>query len=312
MRRWFTPFFPKQPQGAQTRARRVRALDNGEHVLRIANATCYNQQVDSSLYQYLTCPRCRGTSFTAEQPACTACGLNVAKTDRGYYDLIDSARLGEPTAATAEQRLMESELVARVYDRLWRPAFVRVLAGKGAGARVGGISGEMFIHKHSLGLDDREGPWLDLSCGPGVFSRALAAAAPTSLVIGLDISRAMLDVAKTRCSAYTNVAFVRADAHTLPFRNGVFGGVNNAGALHAYDDPEQVFREVLRNLRPGGVFVGSTFGEAPSLFGRVTARIAGIRRFAPSELRGWLSRIGFCDYEDVRLDGAIIFRVRKP
>jgi hypothetical protein len=56
----------------------------------------------------------------------------------------------------------------------------------------------------------------------------------------------------------------------------------------------------------------STFAEAPSLLGRLAARAAGIRRFEPSELRAWLQRIGFADYEDVRLGGALVFRVRRP
>ena len=30
----------------------------------------------------------------------------------------------------------------------------------------------------------------------------------------------------------------------------------------------------------------------------LAARAAGIRRFEPSELRAWLQRIGFADYED--------------
>jgi SAM-dependent methyltransferase len=226
-------------------------------------------------------------------------------------DLIDGSA-GEAPAATTEQRLMESELVARLYDRFWRPTFVRLFAGKGAGASVGGLSGELFIHKHGLGLDDRSGPWLDLSCGPGAFARALAAAAPGALIVGLDISRAMLDVAAQRTAGYTNVVLVRGDAHALPFTDGAFGGVNNAGALHAYDDPELVFREVRRVLAPGGHYVGSTFAEAPSLLGRLTARAAGIRRFEPSELRAWLQRIGFADYEDIRLGGALVFRVRRP
>ena len=207
---------------------------------------------------------------------------------------------------------MESELVARVYERLWRPTFVRMLAGRGAGAAVGGVSGELFIHKTSLGLDERPGPWLDLSCGSGAFTRALAAAAPGALVVGLDISRAMLSVAAERTAGYSNAVLVRGDAHTLPFVDGAFGGVNNAGALHAYDDPELVFREVRRVLRPGGVYVGSTFAEAPSIFGRIAARAAGIRRFEPGELRAWLQRIGFSDYEDVKLGGAFVFRVRRP
>jgi ubiquinone/menaquinone biosynthesis C-methylase UbiE len=140
----------------------------------------------------------------------------------------------------------------------------------------------------------------------------MGAAAPGAWVVGLDVSRAMLEVAGRRVHGYANVALVRADAHDLPFGDGVFGGVNNAGALHAYDDPEAVFSEVLRVLAKGGVFVGSTFAPSRSLVGRVAARVGGIRRFEPSELRGWLSRVGFADYEEIRLGGAFVFRVKRP
>ena len=51
------------------------------------------------------------------------------------------------------------------------------------------------------------------------------------------------------------------------------------------NDPELVFREIRRVLRPGGLYVGSTFAEAPSLLGRLAARAAGIRRFETAELR---------------------------
>ncbi len=261
----------------------------------------------------LACPRCRAEAPFKDlrAPRCRSCGLEPALSVPGVLDLLDTSA-GEPPTVTAEQRLMESELVARLYDRFWRPTFVRLFAGKGAGAAVGGLSGELFIHKHSLGLDDRTGPWLDLSCGPGAFARALAAAAPGALIVGLDISRAMLDVAAQRTAGYSNVVLIRADAHALPFGDAVFAGVNNAGALHAYDDPEIVFREIRRVLKAGGHYVGSTFAETPSLLGRVAARATGIRRFETSELRAWLQRIGFADYEDVRLGGALVFRVRRP
>jgi SAM-dependent methyltransferase len=273
----------------------------------------YNRCVDPAVLPILACPRCRAEAPFKDlrNPRCRACGHEPAVGLPGVLDLVDSTA-GEAPTVTTEQRLMESELVARIYDRFWRPTFVRLFAGKGAGAAVGGLSGELFIHKHSLGLDDRTGPWLDLSCGPGAFARALAAAAPGALVVGLDISRAMLDVAAQRTAGYSNVVLVRADAHALPFVDGAVAGVNNAGALHAYDDPELVFREVRRVLRPGGLYVGSTFAEAPSLLGRIAARAAGIRRFQPGELRAWLQRIGFADYEDVRLGGAFVFRVRRP
>jgi SAM-dependent methyltransferase len=273
----------------------------------------YKHVVDPAVLPLLSCPRCRADAPFKDlrSPRCRACGLEPTQSVSGMLDLIDSTA-GEAPTVTAEQRLMESELVARIYDRFWRPSFVRLFAGKGAGATVGGLAGELFIHKHGLGLDDRNGPWLDLSCGPGAFARALAAAAPGALVVGLDISRAMLEVAAQRTAGYTNVVLIRGDAHALPFIDGAFAGVNNAGSLHAYDDPELVFREVRRVLAPGGHYVGSTFAETPSLLGRLAARAAGIRRFEPSELRAWLQRIGFADYEELRLGGALVFRVRRP
>src|SRR5262249_48693686 len=124
--------------------------------------------VDPHVLPLLRCPRCHAVgSFTgARALACHKCKLAI-DAERGFYDLLDVAPRGEPAASTTEQRLMESELVARMYERIWRPAFVRLFAGKGAGAAVGGFAGEMFIHKHALALDDKHGPWLDLSCGPG-------------------------------------------------------------------------------------------------------------------------------------------------
>ena len=236
----------------------------------------------------LRCPSCRAEDLhrRGRQLECRACGRSHPER-AGYVDLLVGSARGEPPPTTAEQRLMESELIARVYERFWRPAFVRLLAGSGASGATGGFPGEFFIHKNALGLDDRGGPWLD-------------------------ISRAMLETAARRMHGYGNVCLVRADAHDLPFTSECFAGVNNAGALHVYDDPEAVFREVIRVLEPGGIYVGSTFAQSRSPLSRLTARVAGIRRFDPPELRAWLSRIGFADYEEIRPGDALIFRVRKP
>jgi SAM-dependent methyltransferase len=257
----------------------------------------------------LRCPACRTAPLErrGRDLACPACATPIAIGP--YLDMLGG---GAPAPSSAEQRMMESELVARLYERFWRPSFVRLMAGGGAASATGGFAGEFFLHKNAMGMDDRSGPWLDLSCGPGVFTRAMAAASPGDWVAGLDISRAMLEIAARRVHGYANVVLVRADAHDLPLASGAFAGVNNAGALHAYDDPEAVFCEVLRVLQKGGVFVGSTFAPSRSLTGRIAARIGGIRRFEPSELRAWLSRVGFADYEEIRLGGAFVFRVKKP
>ena len=230
----------------------------------------------------------------------------------GYIDLLDLSARSDLTVLSAEQRLMESELIARVYERFWRPTFVRILAGSGAKRGTGGFTGELFIHKNSLAMEDREGPWLDLSCGSGLFTRGMAASTPTELVIGVDISRAMLEVAARRVKGYGNVVLVRADAHNIPFADSSMSGVNNSSALHSYDDTRQAFEEIRRVLRPGGIYVASTYSKSKSMVGRLGARIAGIRRFETSELQAQLSRIGFADYEEIRFGDSFVFRVRKP
>jgi SAM-dependent methyltransferase len=270
--------------------------------------------VDSAVVSLLRCPSCKSDTLSSENHvlACHRCDHRYPRSDAGYWDLLQAGAAGEPAASMPAQRLMESELVARIYERFWRPSMVRVLAGRGAAGAAGGFAGEFFIHKNSLGMDDRRGPWLDLSCGPGLFTRAMAAASPGQWVIGLDISKAMLDEAAKRTRAYDNVALIRADAHDLPFADRQLAGINNAGALHVYDDPEAAFTEVLRVLQPNGVYVGSTFAPATRAIGRFASRITGIRRFDPPELRAWLSSVGFRDYEEIRLGDGFIFKARKP
>lgn len=255
------------------------------------------------------CPECSSAGLARNGRAlrCPTCETRYPD-ERGFFDLL----LGDAQAITTEQRLMESELVARLYDRVVRPTYVRLLGGRGASQGAGGFQGELFIYKNALATEDREGPWLDLSCGSGLVTRALASAAPGDWVIGADISRPMLEAAARRVRGYGNVVLVRADAHDIPVEDKTVGGVCIASALHVYSDPERVFSEVLRTLRRGGVFVASAFHHKTSFFHRFAGRLGGIRRYDPHELRAWLSRVGFVDYDEIKLGGAFIFRVRRP
>ena len=72
--------------------------------------------MDPAVLPILACPRCRTAAPFPDlrRPRCTACGLEPAPTEGGFLDLIDVAVGGEPTAHNTEQRLMESDLVARV------------------------------------------------------------------------------------------------------------------------------------------------------------------------------------------------------
>lgn len=93
------------------------------------------------------------------------------------------------------------------------------------------------------------GRYLDLACGTGNYTRALAAAG--GLWHGADISEVMLAQARAKPST---VAWTRADTAALPFEDGSFDGVVCTLAVHHFGDLTAAFREVRRVLA-GGRFV---------------------------------------------------------
>ena len=98
---------------------------------------------------------------------------------------------------------------------------------------------------------------LDLCCGQGVLTDALARAGATAT--GLDFSYRMLDVARARGSS---AEFVQGDAATLPFEDARFDAITcNFGFSHLPDRPAAL-AEMARVLRPGGQLYMS-FWEAP-------------------------------------------------
>ncbi len=98
------------------------------------------------------------------------------------------------------------------------------------------------------------GRLLDLGCGTGLLSRALSGR-DSLQVIGCDIAEGMLEVARGH-----GVDAVYGDAESLPFDNAYFDVVVSSSVLQWCEAPK-VLAEVQRVLKPGGVFVFSTFGE---------------------------------------------------
>src|SRR3954453_5029821 len=96
------------------------------------------------------------------------------------------------------------------------------------------------------------GPVVDLGCGPGAHTRALARRGYH--VTGLDNSPRMVDVARHRATRDNlNVAYEVADVGTrLPFADGSLGGVLAILVIQHLSDPASFVGEVRRCLRPGG------------------------------------------------------------
>lgn len=106
---------------------------------------------------------------------------------------------------------------------------------------------------------------LDLGCGIGEQLELLRSRYPDSLRVGLDLSQRMLRLAAVRQPWYRRVASGRlrvvcGDAVRLPFAAGAFGLVWSNFALNWALDPPAAFREVLRVLDVGGLFMFSMPG----------------------------------------------------
>lgn len=107
---------------------------------------------------------------------------------------------------------------------------------------------------------------LDLACGHGNFTAEWAKrSGPEGLVIGLDISSAMLSRAARRIHQWdlSNVLLIRGDALRLPLAAGAFDKVNCSGGFHQLPDLPQALREIARVSVPGAVLTASTFAEGP-------------------------------------------------
>ena len=101
-------------------------------------------------------------------------------------------------------------------------------------------------------LGGAAGAVLDLACGPGVVTAAVAGIAKS--VVAFDATPAMLEKARQRCAraGLENVAFQQGDAASLPFESGHFDAVVTRLAIHHFETPANVLAELFRVLRPGG------------------------------------------------------------
>ena len=115
-------------------------------------------------------------------------------------------------------------------------------------------------------LGKGEGPLLDVGCGGGANSQALAELG--WCVTGVDVSEDQLHLARER-----GVEVVRADAERLPFADESFAAAVSVFTHTDVDDFAAVVREVARVLVPGSPF--AYLGVHPCFVGPHARFLAG-------------------------------------
>jgi ubiquinone/menaquinone biosynthesis C-methylase UbiE len=93
---------------------------------------------------------------------------------------------------------------------------------------------------------------LDVGCGTGKQLTANRAQFSDMPMVGLDLFKGMLKVARRRC---LTVAWVNGDGAVLPFHENSFDYVCNQFSYPHVSEKEKMFQEVYRVLKPGGRFV---------------------------------------------------------
>jgi ubiquinone/menaquinone biosynthesis C-methylase UbiE len=157
--------------------------------------------------------------------------------------------------------------------------------------------------------DSGQGNLLDVACGPGVVTAALAPAAKS--IVAFDATQEMLEKAKARCAkaGLANVSFRQGNAEALPFGDAQFDGVVTRLAVHHFANPQRAFAEMFRVLRPSGtaviVDVVSSEDAREEILQNAIERLrdpSHVRMLPASELDRSIADAGFRELEPVTWD----------
>jgi SAM-dependent methyltransferase len=141
---------------------------------------------------------------------------------------------------------------------------------------------------------------LDAGCGPGQELERVARVVPDGEIVGVDLAAGMVNTAHRAARAHgiDNAAFFQSDVGELPRSfTGKFDLVYNCLAHHHYPDPARAAAEIVRVLRPGGVYC--IVDPGPGWYTRMAAPLARwgdpgwIGFHTPDEFRSLLGEAGF-------------------
>lgn len=109
--------------------------------------------------------------------------------------------------------------------------------------------------------------WLDIGCGTGALSLAIAELASPELLIGLDTSKGYISHVKERVVDITRSVFVVADARALPFPGAAFDAIVSGLALNFVPsfDQRAALVAMRQAVRPGGVVAAYVWDYADQM-----------------------------------------------
>jgi ubiquinone/menaquinone biosynthesis C-methylase UbiE len=126
------------------------------------------------------------------------------------------------------------------------------------------------------------GQILELGCGPGFYSRTLAARFPAANVTGIDSSKRQLEYARDKAHecGVPNCRFEKGNVLDLAQPSGAFDAVIASRLFTVLPERERAVAEIFRVLRPGGkCFIAEPrfafSASIPLMVMRLLARLSG-------------------------------------
>ena len=99
-----------------------------------------------------------------------------------------------------------------------------------------------------------EGTILDLGTGPGYLPLEIVKRSPTISVVGVDLSRKLIEIARSnaaKAGLADRLTFQAGNAGRLEFADSSFDMVISTGMLHSLKEPVAVLQEIHRVLKAG-------------------------------------------------------------
>jgi ubiquinone/menaquinone biosynthesis C-methylase UbiE len=136
------------------------------------------------------------------------------------------------------------------------------------------------------------GRLLDVGTGPGYLPTHIALRAPKIQIVGIDLSRKMVELARRHSDEQgvsRSVRFEPGNAGAMRFTDGSFDMVISTRALHYWKNPMKVLNEIHRVLKPGGeAWIYDLCRDAPGL--EIKEYEANIRKWMKAAGIGRFSR----------------------
>lgn len=99
---------------------------------------------------------------------------------------------------------------------------------------------------------------LDIATGTGDLAIQFAEATQAEKIIGLDLSEGMLSIAHKKVAntkLKNRIDFIKGDSENLPFEDNSFDAITVSFGIRNFETLEKGLSEILRVLKPGGIFV---------------------------------------------------------